>query len=139
MRISLLSTCRIFDCSLALFVSNLRSFLWDIVLANAWVTQFDIRSKIMKSKFFCRHIDDIIITLPEDVIKENIRSISKWHKNCGLTYEAENKKREINFLDFTIIRNKDHRIKSKWLRSPTNNGITLDFHTIAPTNTSYLL
>ena len=109
------------------------------LLANARLTQFDIRLQTMKCKLFYRYVDDTIMTIPEDVIEETFSSIKEWCKNLEFTYGAENETGEIYFVHFAIIRNKDHRIESKWLRKLTNNGIALDFFAIAPNTNNDLL
>ena len=60
-------------------------------------------------------------------------NINNWHRALEFTYEKEDLKGELNFLDFTIIRNQQNMIETKWFRKPTNNGITLDYTATAPT------
>ena len=42
------------------------------LLANVWLTQFDERFKAMKSKWYYRYVDDVFMTLHEDVIESTL-------------------------------------------------------------------
>ena len=46
------------------------------LLANVLLTQFDERFKAMKSKWYYRYVDDIFMTLHEDVIQLTFEVIS---------------------------------------------------------------
>ena len=49
------------------------------LLANVLLTQFDELFKAMKSKWYYRYVDDIFMTLHEDVIQLTFDIISSLH------------------------------------------------------------
>ena len=49
------------------------------LLANVLLTQFDERFKAMKSKWYYRNVDDIFMTLHEDVIQSTFEVINSLH------------------------------------------------------------
>ena len=54
------------------------------------------------------------------------------HPNLKFTQEIEDSKGQIAFLDMKL-HHKDTRIESSWFTKPTNSGLTLNYHAIAPT------
>ena len=56
------------------------------ILANIWLSQFDDRFKAMKSKWFYRYVDEIFMTLHEDVIKTTLDVIKGWKRNLKFTH-----------------------------------------------------
>ena len=102
------------------------------LLANVWLTQFDERFKAMKSKWYYRYVDDVFMTLHEDVIESTLERINSWNKNLSFTHEIENATGKISFLDITIMRGVDNKIETTWYTKPTSTGVTLNFNAIAP-------
>ena len=47
------------------------------------------------------------------------------------TYELENEEKSIAFLDMRI-KNEDGNLSSRWYRKPTDTGLTLNYHALAP-------
>ena len=82
------------------------------LLANVWLTQFDERCKTMKSKWYYRNVDDVFMTLREDVIESTLEIINGWKNHLSLTYEEENDTGKFNFLDITIMRCSDSKIET---------------------------
>ena len=102
------------------------------LLANIWLTKFDVRFHAMNTKWFFRYVDDIFMTLQEDVIEHTLDVINSWNKNLSFTHEIEDQTGCISFLDITIRHKEDNTIETSWYTKPTNNGVTLNFNAIAP-------
>ena len=102
------------------------------LLANVWLTQFDERFMAMKSKWYYRYVDDVFMTLHEDVIESTLEKINNWNKNLSFTHEIENATGKISFLDITIMRGVDNKIETTWYTKPTSTGVTLNFNATTP-------
>ena len=46
------------------------------LLANIWLTKFDVRFHAMNTKWFFRYVDDIFMTLQENVIEHTLDMIN---------------------------------------------------------------
>ena len=68
----------------------------------------------MKSKWYYRYVDDVFMTLHEDVIESTLEKINSWNKNLSFTHEIENATGKISFLDITIMRGVDNKIETTW-------------------------
>ncbi|XP_057302874.1 uncharacterized protein LOC130637039 [Hydractinia symbiolongicarpus] len=99
------------------------------MLANGWLSKFD---DIIKgdADLFARYMDDIIRNINKDKIQEKLNEINNIHPSLKFTIERENN-REIAFLDMSIKRTHGNLV-SKWYTKPTDTGLTLNFHALAP-------
>ncbi|XP_057292546.1 uncharacterized protein LOC130621255 [Hydractinia symbiolongicarpus] len=99
------------------------------MLANGWLSKFD---DIIKgdADLFARYMDDIIRNINKDKIQEKLNEINNIHPSLKFTIERENNG-EIAFLDMSIKRTHGNFV-SKWYTKPTNTGLTLNFHALAP-------
>ena len=102
------------------------------LLANIWLTTFDVKFQTMKTKWYFRYVDDISMTLHENDISGTLEAINCWNENLSFTHEVEDANGCISFLDITIRHNDDDTIETSWYTKPTNNGVTLNFNAIAP-------
>ena len=98
-------------------------------LANGWLSQFDSRIR-GDSSLYSRYMDDIICVVNKDVVEDKLQEINSFHSSLEFTCEKE-KDGAIPFLDMVIMR-KEGTLYSKWYRKPTDTGLTMNFHALAP-------
>ena len=91
------------------------------LLANIWMSQWDKKFREWTAKFFFRYVDDIILTVQEEDIEKRLSEINNWHQDLNFTYEVEDNKGQISFLDMMLI-HKGNSIESRWFTKPTSNG-----------------
>ena len=98
-------------------------------LANGWLSQFD---KIIKSDsmLYERYMDDILCESRTDELDSRLVMLNNLHANLSFTIEKEIGGK-ISFLDMTIY-NDNGSLSSGWYRKPTDTGLTLNFHSLAP-------
>jgi hypothetical protein len=78
--------------------------------------------------FFKRYVDDCITAVPEDQINNVLTAFNSFHHKLQFTSEIESENK-INFLDLTIIKNKDNEeIKTKWFTKDTWSGRYLNYN-----------
>ena len=98
-------------------------------LANGWLFSYDPRIRD-DAKLFSRYMDDIIRSIAKSKIEAKLQEINSMHPSLKFTIEVE-QDRELPFLDMKIIR-KDCRLASKWYTKPTDTGLVMNFHALAP-------
>ena len=98
-------------------------------LANGWLNSFE-KSIQGTSSFYFRYMDDVICTINKDEINDRLKTINNLHPCLTFTHELE-QDGKIPFLDMWII-NKGGKLSSKWYRKPTDTGLVLNFHSLAP-------
>ena len=103
------------------------------LLANIFLARYDAKFREMNHKLFHRYVDDIITIVKKEDIRKKLSEINSWHKNLRFTHEEENSSGQISFLDM-LIHHIDDRAQSSWFMKPTNIGLTLNYHALAPTN-----
>ena len=99
------------------------------MLANGWLSSFD---KLIKedSEFYFRYMDDIVTTGKKDDFDSKLDKINALHPNLEFTMEKENNGC-LPFLDM-LIHNDNGGLSSSWYRKPTDTGLTLNYHSLAP-------
>ena len=97
--------------------------------ANGWLSQFDKTIK-GESKLFARYMDDIIQSMKRDLIAQKLEQINKLHPALGFTIERE-VDGQIAFLDMKIS-NVQGVLSSTWYNKPTDTGLIMNFHALAP-------
>ena len=75
-------------------------------------------------------MDDILTALPGNMIEQKLEDINKLHLDLKFTIERE-KEGSIPFLDMRII-NKNGKLSSTWYHKPTDTGLIMNFHSLAP-------
>ena len=75
-------------------------------------------------------MDDIITICKKDEIDRKLTEINKLHSNLKFTMESENNGC-LPFLDM-LLHNDNKLLSSSWYRKPTDTGLTLNFHSLAP-------
>ena len=98
-------------------------------LANGWMSKFDneIRGD---AKLFSRYMDDILREIKKNEIDQKLEEINCLHPNLSFTIEKE-KDGTLPFLDMLII-HQGTQIQSTWYSKPTDTGLILNFHSLAP-------
>ena len=101
------------------------------LLANGWLNRYEKELK-KEAVIYHRYMDDILRDIETDKIDEQLENVNKLKvPNLKFTIERE-KNREIPFLDTLIIR-KDKQLSSKWYNKPTDTGLVMNYHSLAPT------
>ena len=75
-------------------------------------------------------MDDIICIIKRDGIDTKLCEINNIHPSLSFTVEVE-KDGRLPFLDMVLVNNNGH-LSSGWYRKPTDTGLTLNFHSLAP-------
>ena len=75
-------------------------------------------------------MDDIITICKKDEVDKKLTEINKLHSNLKFTREIENNGC-LPFLDM-LLHNDNRLLSSSWFRKPTDTGLTLNFHSLAP-------
>ena len=99
------------------------------LLANIWLSNKELSIKD-DAKLFERYMDDIIRTIQTNQIEGKLQEINELHNNLKFTIEGE-KDGEIPFLDMLLMRKGKH-VESTWYCKPTDTGLVMNFHAIAP-------
>ena len=99
------------------------------LLANIWLKK---REPVIRddAKLFERYMDDIIRSIRADAVEEKLKQINGLHGNLKFTMELE-QEGKIPFLDMLLIR-KNNKITSTWYCKPTDTGLVMNFHALAP-------
>ena len=101
------------------------------LLANIWMSKFDQLFTSEKPKMYMRYVDDIMTAIKKQNITNRLLEINSWHKNLTFTHEVEDDNGEISFLDM-LLHHTTNGIESSWYMKPSNSGLTLNFHALAP-------
>ena len=99
-------------------------------LANGWLSKYD---DIIKgdSKLYERYMDDVLCCVKSASVQERLLHMNSLHPCLQFAYELENDCNSISFLDM-LVTNENGKLSSKWYRKPTDTGLTLNFHAVAP-------
>ena len=100
------------------------------LLANGWLHKYDERIK-GEAKIYKRYMDDIVREIKKSKIDEKLKSINELHDSLKFTCEREIDC-SIPFLDMKILRN-NCTLSTIWYTKPTDTGLTMNFHAMAPT------
>ena len=98
-------------------------------LANGWMSSFD-KTIQGNSKIYFRYMDDVLCSIHRDCIDDHLKLINNLHTSLKFTCEIENNGK-LPFLDVTICNDRGI-LSSHWYRKPTDTGLTLNFHALAP-------
>ena len=74
-------------------------------------------------------MDDILRTIKESLIESQLSEINSLHPNLKFTLEVQNDK--LPFLDI-CIEHHESTLSSTWYCKPTDTGLILNFHAMAP-------
>ena len=98
-------------------------------LANGWLSQFDDTIK-GEAKLYARYMDDIIMSIKRAHITIKLSEINNLHPMLKFTIEYE-VNGELPFLDMKVL-NEKGSLSSTWYRKPTDTGLMLNYHALAP-------
>ena len=98
-------------------------------LANGWLSSFEAAIK-GDSPLYYRYMDDIICVADKEEIDNRLDAVNNVHPSLAFTVEVE-KQGKLPFLDM-VIYNTEGQLSSGWYRKPTDTGLTLNFHSLAP-------
>ena len=98
-------------------------------IANGWLSKYDpiIRED---ARLFARYMDDILQNIKRALIEEKLRRINNLHPSLKFTIERETNG-AIPFLGMKIM-NIDGTLSSTWYNKPTDTGLIMNFHALAP-------
>jgi hypothetical protein len=99
-------------------------------LANIWMSSFEDSIK-EDASIFDRYVDDTLLDIEDSEIDNRLAKINDLHPKLEFTLErpVDN---TIPFLDMKIRQLEDGKIETMWYRKPTDTGMTLNFHAVAP-------
>ncbi|XP_037041511.1 uncharacterized protein LOC119078142 [Bradysia coprophila] len=104
--------------------NSISGFLADMVMDDLEVTSL---SKLpFNVPFYRRHVDDIIVAVPENGVDTILQQFNKYHKNLKFTIEEEIDA-SINFLDMSLHRQQDGHIVTTWYQKAIASGRYLHF------------
>ena len=98
-------------------------------LANGWLSKFDPIIKA-DARLYARYMDDILQNMNVSQIEEKLEEINDLHPSLRFTIERESDG-SIPFLDMRII-NEGGTLSSTWYNKPTDTGLIMNFHALAP-------
>ena len=99
-------------------------------LANGWLSKYD--GKVAENaRLFDRYMDDIIRNIKKAEIEAKLAEINNLHPNLKFTIERE-ENGTIPFLDMKLIHEQDGSLSSTWYNKPTDTGLVMNFHALAP-------
>ena len=98
-------------------------------LSNIWLSKYEPAIKD-DAKLFERYMDDILRTTKESLIENKLSEINLLHPNLKYTLEVE-QNGKLPFLDI-CIEHHENAVSSTWYCKPTDTGMILNFHAMAP-------
>ena len=104
--------------------NSISGFLSDLVMEDLEVSVLNKLPFIVP--FYRRYVDDILCFVPQGKIDQMLAAFNNYHPSLKFTIEEE-RNREINFLDFTITRDEEGNITTKWYRKEFSSGRYLNF------------
>ena len=99
------------------------------LLANGWLSQYDSQIRD-NAKLYFRYMDDILREITETRYDSKLEEINALHDSLAFTGEKE-KAGTLPVLDAKLI-NKDGVLSSTWYCKPTDTGLIMNFHALAP-------
>ena len=99
-------------------------------LANISLSKFEPTIK-NDTKLFERYMDDILRSINRNRMEEKLAEINELHPNLKFTMEVENEGK-LPFLDMCIL-HIGNTLASTWYCKPTDTGLIMNFHALAPT------
>ena len=98
-------------------------------LSNIWLSKYE---PVIKDdgKLFERYMDDILRTIKKSLIENKLSDINSLHPNFQFTLEVE-QNGKLPFLDICIEYH-ENTLSSSWHCKPTDTGLILNYHAMAP-------
>ena len=90
-------------------------------LANGWLGQFESTIR-----------DDILRNIKTNAIEHKLAEINSLHTNLEFTYETEVNHR-LAYIGMDVIHDPETgKLTSTWYIKPTDKGLILNYHSLAP-------
>ena len=99
------------------------------LLANGWLSQYDSQIRD-NAKLYFRYMDDIFREIADAKYDSKLKEINMYHDSLSFTGEKE-KEGTLPVLDAKLI-NKEGVLSSTWYCKPTDTGLIMNFHALAP-------
>ena len=99
------------------------------LLANGWLSQYDSQIRD-NAKWYFRYMDDIFREIAETKYDSKLEEVNTYHDSLGFTGEKEHEG-ALPALDSKLINN-DGVLSSTWYCKPTDTGLIMNFHALAP-------
>ena len=99
------------------------------LLANGWLSQYDSQIRD-NAKLYFRYMDDIFREIAETKYDSKLEEVNTYHDSLGFTGEKEHEG-ALPALDSKLINN-DGVLSSTWYCKPTDTGLIMNFHALAP-------
>ena len=93
------------------------------------MSQFDAKVRA-ESRLYARYMDDIVCEIKPQNTQAKLEQINKFHPALQFTMERE-KDGSLPFLDMKIV-NSNGKLSSTWYHKPTDTGLIMNFHSLAP-------
>ena len=110
-----------FGCSMGNPLSRVAA---DIVMEK--IEQIGLRMLQFSPCFFKRYIDDVLTTVPINMLEQTLNSFNSIDNKIKFTHEIE-KDCNISFLDLKLQRNNDGSISCNWFRKKTWSGRYINY------------
>ncbi|XP_053685968.1 uncharacterized protein LOC128735511 [Sabethes cyaneus] len=75
------------------------------------------KSLSFKPPFIKKYVDDLLMAIPIDEQDHVLKTFNNYNEHLQFTYELEIDKK-LPFLDMTLIRQEDQKIKTEWYMKP---------------------
>ena len=98
-------------------------------LTNIWLSKYEPNISD-DAKLFENYMDDIVRTIKVDLIENKLVEINSLNPKLKFTLEVPRNKK-LSFLDMCIEHN-NNNLSSTWYCKPTDTGLVLNFHALAP-------
>ena len=98
-------------------------------LSNIWLSKYEPAIKD-DAKLFGRYMDDILRTIKESLIENKLSQINLLHSNLKFILEIK-QNGKLLFWDI-CIEHHESLLSSTWYCKPTDTGLILNFHAVAP-------
>jgi len=82
-------------------------------------------------KLISKYVDDLLLIVNKSKSNEIINKLNSLNKKIQFTSELENNNK-IDYLDITIIKNKDGKLETKWYEKDIKKGQILNYHSQHP-------
>lgn len=82
--------------------------------------------------FLFKYVDDHLLAVPRNSLHLILTKFNNFHPRLQFTYEGENERNSIPFLDLLIIRNPNGSLSTKWYQKPQHKGRFIHFHSYVP-------
>lgn len=100
------------------------------IIYNLFVT---VTESLNFTLFFIKlFVDDSIAAVHKNKVQELLTALNNYNKDIQFTVEKEDKNKQINFLDTTITRDDNNKIKFKWFIKPTASQRYINYFSYCP-------